>query len=102
MNDHDLLIQLLEKVENLIKAFDKVSNGTGFPRCVGRAMELEALNIKTTALDKKIDAFDNKVEALDEKLDQNATSDNDRWFYVLAAIAGGALVFIINMLKDSL
>jgi hypothetical protein len=47
-----LLIQIEQKLDNLIKAFDKVSNGTGFPRCVERLervkrLEHDVIEIKT-------------------------------------------------------
>ena len=36
----ELLIALRSDVQNLVKAFDKVSNGKGFPRCVERGQRI--------------------------------------------------------------
>jgi hypothetical protein len=35
--------RLTEKLDNLIERFDKVSNGTGFPRCSDRAARIATL-----------------------------------------------------------
>ena len=39
----ELLIELRRDVQNLVKAFDKVSNGKGFPRCVERGQKIKSL-----------------------------------------------------------
>jgi len=39
----ELLIKLEANVANLVKAFDRVSNGKGFPRCVERGEKIETL-----------------------------------------------------------
>ena len=39
----ELLIALRSDVQNLVKAFDKVSNGKGFPRCVERGQRISTL-----------------------------------------------------------
>lgn len=43
MGDHELLIRIDEKLDGLQTQFDKVSNGTGFPRCVERNERLKAV-----------------------------------------------------------
>jgi hypothetical protein len=39
----ELLIKLDTKLDNLVKAFDKVSNGVGFPRCIERGTQIKTL-----------------------------------------------------------
>ena len=42
-NDHDLLISIAARLDSLIEAFSKVSNGQGFPRCVERGERINRL-----------------------------------------------------------
>lgn len=43
MSDHDLLLRIDQKLQDLIKQIDKVSNGEGFPRCAARRVQIEDL-----------------------------------------------------------
>jgi len=43
MSDHDLLLRIDQRLQDLIKEIDKVSNGVGFPRCAERKAQIEEL-----------------------------------------------------------
>lgn len=47
---NELLIQIKEKLDNLVAAFDNVSNGVGFPRCVEREQRIMRLEQDVIAM----------------------------------------------------
>lgn len=55
---NELLIEIKEKLNSLVKAFDKVSNGTGFPRCVEREQRIMRLEQDVIAIKPKTDDLD--------------------------------------------
>jgi len=46
----EALIQIKEKLDNLLIAFEKASNGTGFPRCVEREQRIIRLEQDVIAM----------------------------------------------------
>jgi hypothetical protein len=69
----ELLMQIKEKLDNLIKAFDKVSNGTGFPRCVEREQRIKRLEQDVIAIKQivaSIDVLARTVESLEKVIEE--------------------------------
>lgn len=55
---NELLVEIKTKLDNLMKAFEKVSNGTGFPRCVEREQRIRRLEDDVIAMKPVVGSID--------------------------------------------
>lgn len=60
-SDHDLLLKLHTKLDLLYEEFRRVSNGTGFPRCVERLGRLESAEKAIVAAHRRLDRVQNRA-----------------------------------------
>lgn len=60
-SDHDLLVALRAEFKTFYEEFRRVSNGTGFPRCVERRGELEAARKEAANAHKRIDTLNTRL-----------------------------------------
>lgn len=95
----ELLIQIKEKLDNLIIAFDRVSNGAGFPRCVEREQRIKRLEqdcIEMKPKVAKIDSLDSRLTTIEiaEVAAKNKRERVDTWF---VRLTWGAI--IVSVLK---